>query len=123
MYIFDSKKAHGRPDRQTDIKSQKACGQPDGWRDGNIILSLRGFETVTYGCMNCAQLQSTQMINKKLCGQRDRYTEINRDRDTEIQRYRETDRTKYILNWTPLGSFRPQCGDKRIVTLDLDTEN
>ena len=34
------------------------------------------------------------------------------------QRDRELERRTYKLNWTPLGSFGPQCGDKRIKTLD-----
>ena len=35
----------------------------------------------------------------------------------------ETERWTYKLDWTPLGSFGPQCGDKYIAMLDSHTGN
>ena len=65
----------------------------DRQMDGNIILPLRGFETVAYGRMCCAELQAAQMIAKKWCGWL--------DRETERQRYQETD--KHIIFYTTVG--------------------
>ena len=47
--------------RQTDIKSQTARRQPDGWTYGHIILPLRVFETIACIRMRCEKLQAVLM--------------------------------------------------------------
>ena len=39
------------------------------------------------------------------------------------QRYRQTGRHTYKIEWTPMGSFRIQCGDKCISNLEPQTGN
>ena len=36
---------------------------------------------------------------------------------------RDTERRTYKIDWTPMGSFVPQCGDKGIKTLEPNTGN
>ena len=84
-------------DGQTDGRTDgRMNGRTDRRTDGHIILPLRGFEPMVCGRMSCAQLRAAQMITKKRRGRLDRKTKI----------------WTYKLNWTPLGSFGPQCGDK-----------
>ena len=45
------------------------------------------------------------------------------DRETWRQRDIDMDRRNYKLNWTPMGFFGPQYGDKCIATLDSHTGN
>ena len=71
---------------------------------GHIIPSLRGFDPVACGRMRCTQLWAARMITKKRRGRLDRETV----RHTDGQRDGQT----YKLDWTPLGSFGPQCWDK-----------
>ena len=40
----------------------------------SIVLALRGFESIFYGRMRCAQLWVAQIISKNRCGQLDRET-------------------------------------------------
>ena len=64
--------------------------------DGHIILTLRGFNPISCGCMHFAQLWATQMITKKQCG----------------RPYRDTEICKYKLHCTQPESFGPHCGGK-----------
>ena len=41
--VFIRAQTFPRRTRQTDIKSQKACGQLDGQTDGHIIIPIRRF--------------------------------------------------------------------------------
>ena len=45
------------------------------------------------------------------------------DKQIYIKRDVHIDGWTYIIYWTPLGSFRSQCGDKCIATLDPHTGN
>ena len=71
-------------------KSQMARRRPDRQTYGHIILSIRGFYPIDFGCMCCTQLQAAQIIAKKRHGRLDRETESLRDRETEIQTYIQT---------------------------------
>ena len=74
----------------------------DGRTDGNIILPLRELEPVAYGRMRWAQLRATRFYFQKAMWK-------------TSQRYRETERQTYKLEWNPLGSFGPQCGDNTLL--------
>ena len=74
-----------------------------GQKDSYIILPLRGFDPVTCGRMRCAQLRAARMIANKRRGRP--------DKDTERRTDERMDRWKYNLDWTPLGSFVPHCGN------------
>ena len=97
-------------------KSQKARGRLDRRTDGHNILPPRIIYPVVWGCSTAQNFGLSKWSPK-------------RDVDDQItgKRYRETYGQKgvqeYKLDWTPLGSFGPQCGDKYITTPDPQTGN
>ena len=46
---------------QTDVKPQKARGQPYRWTDRHILIPFRGFEPVACVRICCVQLRAARM--------------------------------------------------------------
>ena len=94
----------GPPDWKL-IQTKKLQMPVDNRTDGHIILPLRSFNPVAYGCRRCAQLRAAQIIAKKRLGRP--YRETERQRDELTDRH-------IILTIPHWGNLSPSVGIKTI---------